>query len=568
MRSVLSIAAACLIGCAGNNQTTPSTDLTTFPTPPPEVLDTGWPAGDLGNMMLTHHVGSGVTKIYGVFTESSPGFINLAECAIEGSPCLTTFPADEDSWIDIDVNRELERDTVTTRFLGYEIRLGDFTMPYREDPNTGFGAYTADVTGEPRPEGWIGAGWAGQWEEYEGTEDMYVTEPVELIHPQQDGHIAFHNGEYVPIEWVPTGQGLITLTVSSRFVLSRLFLLEDDGYFELDVDSLGLIDDQEDLTFKLTRWDENEIQKFGHVVSFLSTSDTYFTAEYFNIGNRDFLYAADRCGEAQGLAPLQDGEWWGSMAPFSNDTSLEPGCLAPPGGFINWWTDTQGPEGFYKVEVPPKYSLTVDYNVYDESGVIYMVSDCTNIMNTCITGADEGQYENEHEYINFFNETDDTRRMYLVVDSDVANSSVFTMDVTLQPLFPPEMVDTCAEAELAYPTFPGNYYADFTAYTDDLNPGLGGCTARSTPGPESMMPIEVGAGQTLTIDINMPGADPAIYLLYNCNDAFSCPVGADLSQGPQESLAYTNAGTSPEVLYIVVDSQVGLQPYFMGINIY
>ncbi len=130
------------------------------------------------------------------------------------------------------------------------------------------------------------------------------------------------------------------------------------------------------------------------------------------------------------------------------------------------------------------------------------------------------------------------------------------------------MVDTCAEAEPAYSTFPGSYYAEFTAFTDDLNPGLGGCTARSTPGPESMMPIDVGPGQTLTVNVEMAGADPSIYLLYNCNDAFSCPVGADLSQGPMESLAYQNTSSSVERLYIVVDSQTGLQPYFMGIDIY
>ncbi len=294
----------------------------------------------------------------------------------------------------------------------------------------------------------------------------------------------------------------------------------------------------------------------GHVVDLITSSDAVFTGEYVNIGNREYLYAADRCGEAGGLDALQSGGWWGRLGDFSNDLDPNNGCL----GF----GDARGSDAIHRVEVAPKELLSVDYNVYEESASVYLVTDCSDD-DTCFTGADFDDQPNGHEYINYFNPSDDTRTVYLIADSSVFTDSVYTLDVTLNPLFPPEMYNTCAEAEAAYLSPPGSYYQEFTAYTDTLNPGIGGCAGASSPGPDSIMPFEVPAATTVNISVNMPGGDPVIYLLYNCNDAFSCPVGADDSLDATEEISYTAGGTNERV-YVVVDSKTGQRPYFLSVT--
>ena len=114
----------------------------------------------------------------------------------------------------------------------------------------------------------------------------------------------------------------------------------------------------------------------------------------------------------------------------------------------------------------------------------------------------------------------------------------------------------------------GTYYTEFLPYTNVLNPGAGGCTGSSLPGPESMTKVTLEAGQTVSAAVTMPGADPGIYLLYNCTNVFSCPVGADNRGDGLEALAYTNGNTVSETLYLVVDSKTRMSPYFLTVDIF
>ena len=115
------------------------------------------------------------------------------------------------------------------------------------------------------------------------------------------------------------------------------------------------------------------------------------------------------------------------------------------------------------------------------------------------------------------------------------------------------MYGDCGSAQNAPLTFPGSYYAEFTSFLDGSNPGPSGCTGSDLPGPDAVTPIEVPAGHTVTVDVEMPGADPALYFLFECDDALSCPSGSDVP-GSSESVSYTNQSSSPERIYVVVDT--------------
>lgn len=560
MRSATALFLLFAAACGGN-------DASPTDTPPnyepPLPIDTGWPPGDIGSLEIVHHVNDGSTQVYGVFTQSSPGFQNLAQCSVDNTICIGRFPSDEDDWEDLDPDAELEQDTVVTRFAGFDIEYGPYTLPYRENPDTKFGYYSYDATGEELPEGWIAATFGGQWPEYEGERDLFVSPPIELVQPAIDSHITFTNGEKVPFEWVPTGRGIVTLNVFTRFTLSRIYKLEDDGYFELDADSLGLNGDTEDLTFLFTRWDIQEKVIAGNVISFVSSSDAFFSGQYIQIGARLPLIVADACDEALGRAPLEAGGWWGYLGgAINNDLDPNNNCIKG----LN--ADAIGNDGMFRMDVGPRHSVSVDYNTFDQSASVYFMNDCHNV-NSCFIGNDQSVDPNVHEFLNYFNPDDEQKSIYLVLDMTTAGPSIFTLDVTDEELTPPDMYDTCTLAQAATPTLTSaNYYADFFAFTDKVNPGSGGCTGTSLPGPDAMTPVTLGSGQTIDVNISMPGGDPAIYLLYNCVDAFSCPIGADLSLGQNEQLSYTNLGAGTENLYLVVDSKTGLLPYFLGVNIY
>jgi hypothetical protein len=546
--------------CSGDDEVVPRTD---DDFEPPQVIDTGWPPGDLGTIQLVHSVNSEKTQIYAVFAESAPSFVNLAECAIDGTICISGFPSDEDDWEDLDPDQEADRDAIPTTFVGYEMTLGDFELPYRVDPETKFGFYYYDASADELPQGWLGASFGGQLELYEGEEDMFVPPPMELQKPAIDDHIVFTNNEFVPLEWVPTNEGFVTLAVFTRFTLARHFLVEDDGYFELDVDGLGLSGNTEDLTFVFTRWSRTSLNHKGHAIRFVASSEAYFTGEYVLVGNRTFTTTPDECTEAEGRQALQAGGWWGFLGgPVNADYDPTNGCI------LGADADARGKDGIFRIDVQPKHSIGIDYNTYEESASVYLLDDCNNI-GTCFAGNDVSPDPNVSEFVQYFNPDDEIRSIYVVFDSTESGDTVYTVDMTDEELLPPDMYDTCAEAEAAPNTlYPGSYYAEFTAYTDGLNPGAGGCTGTSLPGPDSMTPITLQSGETLTLNVSMPGGDPGVYLLYNCLNAFSCPVGSDASIGQNEELYYQNQSAGTENLFIVVDSKTVMRPYFMGVQIY
>jgi hypothetical protein len=554
------IAAACTGGPGSSSTDDP--DGSTLPEPPP---DTGWPAGDVGNFHVAHHLNTGRTEVYALALGSDPGFLNFAQCAIGQTVCIGGFPPDEDTFRDFDPDQDIDLDLVTSRYLGSEVSFGPYILPYREDPDSGLGSYYLDATDLGYTEGWIGETWAGQWPEYSTTDDLFAARPIELVSPRPGGFLEFTNGQTAPIEWVPTGEGQVTLAVVPKFGDGKLFLLEDDGHYDLFADDLGLAGDVEELTFILQRWSIEELSRFGHVVRVMASSDITFEGQLLNVGGRDEIEPANQCDEAQGGLPLSAGFYWGFLGRgLTGD--LDPDQTSCIGSAPE--ADANGVDGLFRLVVEPHHNVSVDYNTLTESASVYFLEDCHD-EDSCVAGSDLSPDPNNHEFVAWFNADDEPRTIYLGIDAtDPGPETLFTLDVTDELLGTPEAHDFCADAEVDYtPEAAGNYFVDFVGgYTNQLNPGIGGCTGTSLPGPESLVPVELPPLGTLDVSVDMPGADAAVYVLLDCNNAFSCAAGSDSSLTDPEGVHYQSSSNYPQTVYVVVDSKTGLAPYFLNIS--
>jgi hypothetical protein len=540
----------------------------TIPPPPVTTDDTGWPPGQVSHMHIWHQATDNRTRAYAMFSQNDFSFPNVAQCAIEGTICLPPFPDPGDPPTVVSTT-QFDQSNVSTVFAGFEVELGPYPLNYVEQPESGFGSYSADVSGQPLPVGWIGVSWGGAWKPYEGTEDLYVSPPIDLISPPAGAHVRFQNGEDLILEWLPTGEGDVTITVVPEVADILIFGVEDDGYHAFDVDTeLGLVEDTEEVTFILSRWNTSELRKYGHVIELTASSDASFTSTYNNIGSRTRINPADKCTEAQGSLPLGTGNYWGFLDAYENDLDPIPVYPQCPLETIN--SDARGKEALVKIELDPYESVNVDYNTFAPlSAATYLLEECDDI-NTCIIAADVSDNANDHEFVNYFNNSDDRQTLYLGLDSSDKDNGVFTLDMTVSELADPEMYDVCADAKdpAAVTTGAGtwSYFETFTAYTADSNPGAGGCTGTSLGGNEAILVLEIPTMMTASILVTMPGADPGIYLLYDCDNPSFCPVGSDASLGPEEKFTYENVSADTERVYLVVDSKSGLQPFFVSVT--
>ena len=404
--------------------------------------------------------------------------------------------------------------------------------------------------------------------------DLFVPQPVELQRPAPGSTIYFPNGTRLPVEWVPTGVGEVYIRIEQEYGIAQMCRVLDDGYFEIDVDTLGFGADPEKMAITVERWTRNSVRRKGNLIDLASKTDVSFEGHYFNIGNRDPIEPANRCQEAQGQEPLQPGEYWGRIA--------APGYESTVSGFsyctMNY---IDGLDAMVKVEVGPKESLSAVLNMTDQSASLSAVERCSDPFGTCIIGSDKFVDNDVPEFISIFNPTEDPMTRYLIIDATTPpdtdpgpnlDAGLFTLDITREVLTEPPMYDTCAEANAGTVITKGNYYAEFTAFGGLLNPGTGGCTGTSLPGPEGMVGVELQPGQTLDIGVQTTGADVGIYLLRDCTDPFSTPTGVcsdvDLGEDQTENLTYTNNSGNVERLTLVIDSKSGLQPYFLAVNIF
>ena len=573
MRAVLALALVAACSGDGGGIITTVPDLTADTGPKTSTLiDTGYAPGDQGSLLIDYNLNEQRATAYGFFAEQTSGSPNMAECAVRDVACYPTFPNDLDEMKDFDTRSRFEPLAYDTRYVGLSVGIGPYELSYYNAPDWTHSFYYADISEQVFNDGWVtgwmGPSWGGDgmWEPHEDEQSLFVTLPIELQRPAMGSLTRAPNGSSIPIEWVPTGEGEVYLRIFQKFGEGRLFRLNDDGYFDLEMDALGFGDAPEEFTMTLMRWNRSIVRRKGHDIEVAAVSHVSFSGSYFNIGNREPFQPADDCDVALGQPPLQPGSYWGYNGRYTNVFNGQA-CTQGP-------NPTDGADQIVKVEIGPKQSLTADLVHQSDDTMMYLIDSC-GAQPLCVEGAAADELPDPYatETIQAFNGTDDPITRYLVLDCLGEEDSLFMLDMRIDQLVEPEGFDSCTEAASApAPLPPGTYYAEFTAYSNTSNPGSGGCTGTSMPGPEAMFPITVPAGASMNVSVQTTGADVGVYLLRTCSDPFSTPPDAcsdtDLGEEQLEVLSYTNVSGADEQLTLVIDSQDGLQPFFLSYNIF
>ncbi len=157
---------------------------------------------------------------------------------------------------------------------------------------------------------------------------------------------------------------------------------------------------------------------------------------------------------------------------------------------------------------------------------------------------------------------------YYVAVNHYSSTGTGTYVLTATAFTPPEPQenDTCDGAidvvslDQPYDEF------DLCLYSNDYDPGSGGCTGYQASGPEAVYMVTLDAGQTFfasAAPLEGSFIDLSVYLVTDCADvAGSCVVGDD--SGNPEEISYTseNGGT----YYLMIDSYTSCGGGMVGVT--
>lgn len=490
------------------------------------------------------------TTVVGIFTDSLRGWANLPMCVgqqLSETFCAESLPTAEDSWVPVVDYDDEVIDQVFTRRVGDEITVGPWTVPWFFDDEAQFGSYFGIVdpslASGPLDLAWPG----GDWDPFTEVDVLALPPAIEVLEPDPLAYHAFTDQAPVALSWVPASSGIVLLAVST-WVEDRLYLLEDDGSFSLDLGELG-IDDGEPVDLMLGRWTTEIFQtNEGNSVHFSAQSDQWIYGSWRELDGRTELVPADACAAVDALESVQPGSYWGDMLAFGNQ--IDPGLAGSCTGF-----PAQGADGVVPIVVPAKGLLTASYVLPNDDASLYLVETCAN-PDTCVVGSDTA-YVGWEESLTWFNDSDVDAELYLVLDSYLYNglpsiSDIFLLDLSLDVLGGDVLHDACADAMLAPAVGAGSFAGDLSDTVSDLDPAP--FCAAPAPGGDGMVKVTLAAGQTLTATASMPDADLVVYALYHCTVPASCVAGSDATVGGTESISYTNTSGVQENLYLVLDS--------------
>ncbi len=252
---------------------------------------------------------------------------------------------------------------------------------------------------------------------------------------------------------------------------------------------------------------------------------------------------ANTCAELDDIPMVTPGTHIVVLEGHTNDMS------PPSSNSCSNWSGA-GADAFVKVRVRARETLNVSYSASCDVQ-LYLYETCGDF-DSCLDGADNGNPER----VTYTNNSSSAKD--IVVSMDAWSSCVpsftnpGTLTVALVPP-PPAGADTCALAEGKTPVGTGLYFLDFAQATATMDPDDGtGCDVGLVAGgPETFVPIAVGAGQTLDVAFEAGLGDPILYLLEDCDDAATCLDGSD--DGTPEVVSWYNPGAAT-VVYAVVDT--------------
>lgn len=501
--------------------------------------------------------------MYGVAAASIRDFANLAVCIAEREEtyCVDALPTEFDTWVDVKPWDELLLDLLETTDIGPSVALGPYTAT-RVVPAEGLTAYrNNNLAGfGPPQDGELDLSFSdGEWGDYEALDVAPVPDPMILNEPDPTRGITLTDG-FFPLRWTPGLVGQVYLAVESETV-HKLFLLEDDGSHDLDVDALGLTD-LEEVKVTISRWTHTVHEQDGNDIEILIQDEQILRGTYRDLTGRTEIFGAETCAEARYANELASGFYFGRLNAATND-------VVPSGPCGNAGA---GPETILRTQLNPGGELNVTYAIFNADAALYLMTECGD-MGTCL--AQSNVIGNSQiEQLSYTSDLPGPSDVFVVLDSRTGPiNDLFLLDVDRINIYGNTLVDSCAEALYqpsltSVPAGTERYVGNISTYHNYADPA-GGCglAGISAPGQEGMVRVEVASGETITATVDMPGADPVLYFLYNCANSLSCPIGSDVGTGSDETVTYTNTTPVNEVLYLIVDSHGGTAGYTLDLLI-
>jgi hypothetical protein len=248
--------------------------------------------------------------------------------------------------------------------------------------------------------------------------------------------------------------------------------------------------------------------------------------------------AGDVCASA---TPIDVGTTMGTTVGSSNDYGGGSGCAG-----------TQGADVAYAIEVPPGLRALVSVvgrdGVFDPSPSLIdgPATACGSTPRVCVasssvTGA------GATDTARFANPGSTPRVLHAIVDSASPTATgPFAITVAFDT---PLLGDECALPERVGP---GTYTGTLDGYARNFGFGL---ACETHDGADRVYAITLGVGQTLTATATTSAFDLVLNLESPCGASpRACLDGSDLTVSGSETVTYTNPGTAPLDVFVVVDS--------------
>lgn len=193
--------------------------------------------GEAGSLVVTRLEtdSNPVVEIFGVFADSTQGYITAGACAQQRLPCVREVPAPDDFER---ANNNLFRPVGSDyRWVGDQIYVGSTQVDFQHDLERGMAYYYGRSEG--RPDGDLRLRLGGEWADFDlplvrMPPGLQVTAPILGV----DERLDFSGGS-IDFTWDSDGLQEVWLWVDGPKT-RRLYRLADDGEFTLSPGSLNL----------------------------------------------------------------------------------------------------------------------------------------------------------------------------------------------------------------------------------------------------------------------------------------------------------------------------------------
>jgi hypothetical protein len=224
------------LGTSGTTDTGAATSTTQTTT------TTTTPTNQQGHLVYWLEAGGGPvqTSVMGYFSPSFDGLAVPAPCASAGRLCLETLPTGDGGFVDV-TPTAYDPEVAGVGFVGFEILVGDFHVPFQVDPSTGFGAYAGNITEQFSPMS-IHFDSVGEWGLYDVEEALPPAGRLELYDPALGALVEVDSA--LSVSWTPDPQGEIYIEIETA-AQHRMWRFVDDGQAAIPAAELGIFDTNE-----------------------------------------------------------------------------------------------------------------------------------------------------------------------------------------------------------------------------------------------------------------------------------------------------------------------------------